>query len=366
MNLKKLENTFKKNSMKILSFFICVKKYEVIDITNVKNILIIRQHDQLGDMLCCTPLFRALRERFPDSYITLVSGIVNTKVVLDNPFLDEVIEYNRRILQKYYLLFDFIKKLRKRRYDFVVVPVTVSMSVTSDLIAFLSRSKYRIGVSSLNGINNQTGFLYNYTVSLDWRNLNVHQTKRNIDILKDFSIDTNNYSLVVGLSKKDIEYADNFYNKFHKEGKISIGIHPGAGKISNRWPATKLGELIDILLQRHNCEIFITEGPMDKEPVKYFYDNYFDRVTFICEKNIKNIKAEVAIINKLSIFITNDTGIMHLASTTDTSVISLFGPTDPLQWAPQRSKDKYLVGENGDICNISVNDVYLAIKNIIS
>jgi len=364
MNLKKLENTFKKNSIKILSFFICVKKYKVIDITNAKNILIIRQHDQLGDMLCSTPLFRALKERFPNSYITLVSGVVNTNVVLDNPFLDEVIEYNNiKILQKYSLLFDFIKKLRKRKYDFVVVPVTVSMSVTSDLIAFLSRSKYRIGVSSLNGINNQTGFLYNYTVSLDWRNVNVHQTKRNIDMLKDFSIDTTDYSLVAGLSKKELEYADNFYNKFHKEGKISIGIHPGAGKIKNQWPVTKFGKLIDILLQRYNCEIFITEGPMDKEPVKYFYDNYFGRVTFICEKNIK---AVAAIINKLSIFITNDTGIMHLASTMNTPVISLFGPTDPLQWASQRSKDKYLVGINGDICNISVNDVYLAIKNIIS
>ena len=363
MNLKKLENTFKKNSIKILSFFICVKKQRTIDIADAKNILIIRQHNQLGDMLCSTPLFRALREKFPNSYITLVSGAVNTNVVLDNPFLDEIIEYNnKKILQKYFLLFDFIKKLRKKRYDFVVVPVTVSMSVTSDLIAFLSRSKYRIGVSSLNGINNQTSFLYNYTVSLDWRNVNTHQTKRNIDILKDFSIDTNNYSLTVGLTKEELEYADNFYNKFHKEGKISIGIHPGAGKIKNQWATTKFGELIDILLQKHNCEIFITEGPMDKEPLQYFYNNYFDRITFICEKNIKVV---AAIINKLSVFITNDTGVMHLAAATDTPVISLFGPTDPLQWAPQRSKDKYLVGENGDVCNISVNDVYLAIKNII-
>ena len=363
MNLKKLENTFKKNSIKILSLFVFTKKYKTIDISNAKNILIIRQHDQLGDMLCVTPLFRALKEKFPDSYITLVSGVVNTKVVLNNPFLDEVIEYNnKKILQKYSLLFDFIKKLRKKEYDFVVVPVTVSMSVTSDLIAFFSRSKYRIGVSSLNGVDNRTSFLYNYTVSLDWRNVHRHQTKRNIDILKDFSVDTNDYSLVVGLTKEDIEYADDFYNKFHQEGKISIGIHPGAGKLKNQWPTTKFGELIDILLQNHNCEIFITEGPMDKETIKYFYNNYGDRVTFICEKNIR---VEAAIINKLSIFITNDTGIMHLAATTVVPVISLFGPTDPLQWAPQRSKDKYLVGHNGDICNISVNDVYLAIKNII-
>ena len=363
MNLKKLENTFKKNSIKILSFFICVKKYKTIDISNAKNILIIRQHDQLGDMLCSTPLFRALKKKFPDSYIALVSGVVNTNVVLDNPFLDEVIEYNNiKILQKYSLLFGFIKKLREKKYDFVVVPVTVSMSVTSDLIAFLSRSRYRIGVASLNGVNNQTSFLYNYTVSLDWRNANKHQTERNIDILEDFSIDTNNYSLVVGLNEEELKYAGDFYNKFHKKGKISVGIHPGAGKLKNQWPSNKFGEIIDILLQKYNCEIFITEGPMDRESIKYFYNNYFDKVTFICEKNIKMV---AAIINKLSIFITNDTGIMHLASATSVPVISLFGPTDPLQWAPKRSNDQYLVGENGDICNISVNDVCLAIKNII-
>jgi heptosyltransferase-2 len=101
---------------------------------------------------------------------------------------------------------------------------------------------------------------------------------------------------------------------------------------------------------------------MDRETVKYFYDNYFDRVTFIREKDIKRV---AAIINKLSLFVTNDTGVMHLASATDVPVISLFGPTDPLQWAPQRSKDKYLVGGGADISNISVSDVYLAIKKSI-
>ena len=363
MNLKKLENTFKKISIKILNFFVYVKPYKTIHINNAKNILIVRQHDQLGDMLCSTPLFRALKEKFPNSYIVLVYGPVNTCVVLDNPFLDEVIEYNnKKILKKYSLLFHFMKKLREKKYDFVVVPVTVSMSITSDLIAFLSHSKYRIGALSLNGVSNQTAFLYNYTVPLDWRNVNSHQTKRNIDILKDFSIDTDNYSLVIGLGEEELKYAEDFYNKFHKEGKISVGVHAGAGKLKNQWPAAKFGELIDILLQKHNCEIFITVGPMENESIKYFYENYSDKVTFICEKSIKVV---AAIIKKLSVFVTNDTGIMHLSAATSTPVVSLFGPTDPLQWAPQNNKDKYLVSDNGDICNISVNEVYLAIKNII-
>jgi heptosyltransferase II len=364
MILKKAEWTFKKFLMKFLSKLIYIKKYDRINIEHSISILVIRQHNQLGDMLCATPFLRALRERFPNANITLISGPVNTKIVQNNPFLNHVIEYNNiKILKSPGLLIDFLRELRNVKYDFAVVPVTVSTSVTSDLIAFFSRARYRIGAVSLCGVENRTGFLYNFPVYLNWKNGELkHQTQRNIDIMHSFSLHTDDHSLIIGLSEEEKSYGDFYFQKTHIKGKMPIGIHPGAGKLKNQWPVESFRKLIDRLIEKDNCEIYMTEGPMDKIPMDYFREKYRDKVNIIKENNIRNV---AAIIDKLGLFISNDTGVMHVAAATGTPVLSLFGETDPLQWAPQRNCDKYIVGRDKDIRNISVDKVYeLAVKMI--
>ncbi len=357
MILKKAEWTFKKILMRFLGKVIFIKKVSNIPLKEAKSILIVRQHNQLGDMLCATPLFKAIKENIPESTLHLVSGPVNTQIVLNNPYLDKIIEYNNvKILKSFSAFFGFFKELRKERYDLVIVPATVSRSVTSDLIAFLSRSKYRIGPGSLSEQENLTGFLYNYPVDLSWRNEPLkHQTQRNIDILRDFKLSVSDYSLMVGLTPEEKEYGNLYFQKKHTKGKIAVGIHPGAGKLNNQWPAEKFCQLIGLLMEKNNCEIFITEGPMDKIPVQQIRNKFGDRINYILEGNVRNV---ASIIRNMTIFISNDTGIMHVASAVNNPVLALFGETDPLQWAPKGEKDKYLLGKEGKINSISVEKVY--------
>jgi len=364
MILKKAEWTLKKLLMKFLGKIIYVKKHKSISIDQSKKILVIRQHNQLGDMLCATPFFRALRERFPDSKIDLVSGLVNTQIVKNNPFIDRIIEYNNiEILKSPSLLFRFFRELREERYDLAIVPVTVSMSVTSDLLAFFSKAKYRIGAASLSGKENLTGFLYNYPVDLNWKNDPLkHQTQRNIDIMRDFSLITTDHSLVIGLSLDEKSYGENYFQKQHVKEKIPVGIHPGAGKVKNQWPVECFGELIDRLMEIDNCEIFVTEGPMDKIPVDYFRQKYNEKINYIFEGNVRRV---ASIIKNLDLFISNDTGIMHVATAVKTPVLSLFGETDPIQWAPQGKYDKYILGKESNIRNITVDKVYEAAKKML-
>ncbi|TAK64044.1 MAG: lipopolysaccharide heptosyltransferase 1, partial [Bacteroidetes bacterium] len=64
-------------------------------------------------------------------------------------------------------------------------------------------------------------------------------------------------------------------------------------------------------------------------------------------------------------FISNDTGIMHVAGATKTPLLALFGPTDPLQWSSQKKGDSFIAAEDGDINSISVEEVFLKLVGMI-
>ena len=145
----------------------------------VKNILIVRQHNQLGDMLCSVPLFEAIRKKYPDSHITLVASPVNYEILFSdiNPYIDEVIIYNKSGGKAIY---EFIRKLRRKKYDLGFVPSTVSISRTSHIINFLSGAKVRIGVKSIDGKKNKSEYLLSVKKDFQWDEKKLHQIERNL------------------------------------------------------------------------------------------------------------------------------------------------------------------------------------------
>ncbi len=71
----------------------------------------------------------------------------------------------------------------------------------------------------------------------------------------------------------------------------------------------------------------------------------------------KPIPEVAALISKSDLFISNDTGIMHVSGTTNTPQISIFGPTNPFNWAPI-GPNKYFIRKSELIEDVAVDDVY--------
>jgi ADP-heptose:LPS heptosyltransferase len=79
----------------------------------------------------------------------------------------------------------------------------------------------------------------------------------------------------------------------------------------------------------------------------------------------KSIREVAAILSLARLVISNDTGIMHVAAAVGTPVLSLFGPTDPEQWAPIGTKHRYIVGKGGDIETIPVEEVLTVAREML-
>ena len=144
------ENLTSKIVYSLFKLFLSLEDNPDRVIGNPKKILVVRQHNQLGDVLSAVSLFRSLKETFPESNISLVVSPFNYPGVVKNKFLDRIYVFDKRKLFNPVYFYNLLKFLRED-YDLVIVPVLVSISFTSNLLARFSKSKIRIGAKSLNG-----------------------------------------------------------------------------------------------------------------------------------------------------------------------------------------------------------------------
>ena len=347
----------------IFKIFLAVPENPSCKINPPKKILIVRQHNQLGDLLAGVSLFRALKETYPDSHTSLVVSPLNYPGVIKNKFIERFYVFDKKKLINPFYFFKTIKFLRES-YDLAIVPVVVSISFTSNLLARLANAKTRIGANSLDGKINSSAFFFDRRVEIDWRkHPDSNVSERSLDIVRPFGINTENYRSEITFDKHDLKAADKFVNEFtDKSKRFLIGLHVGAGKPSNRWSLNKFAVLIEKINLRYRANFYLTGGWAEKEELNYLAKNVDIRIGKFINKPIPQI---AALISMSDLFISNDTGIMHVAGTTDTPQISIFGPTNPFNWAPI-GMYKYFIRKSELIDDVSVEDVYRLCELILN
>lgn len=333
------------------------------EITAPKKVLIIRQHNQLGDLLASVSLFRAIKETYPDCHISLVVSPINYPGMVKNKFLDRVYVFDKKKLFNPVYFYRTVKFFRDG-YDLVIVPVVVSISFTSNLLARIAKTKTRIGANSLSGIQNQSRFFFDRRVDLDWRKEpDSNVAERILDIVGPFGISTNNFKSEISFDKDDINAAEIFIEEFaDKNKKLIIGLHAGAGKPTNCWSLDNYAALVARIDRNYSANFYLTGGWAEKEELNYLSNHCDIKFGKFINRPISQI---AALISLSDIFISNDTGIMHVAGSTDTPQISIFGPTNPFNWAPVGA-NKYFVRKSELIDDVSINDVYHLCEIILS
>ena len=318
-----------------------------LEAASVRRILIIRQHNQLGDMLCVVPLLRALRASIPGAEIDLLASPVNADIMRHHCLLDDLLVYDKReylgpLGIRIGRVRRLVKDLRARNYDLVAVPSTVSMSLTSDLLAAVTGAPMRFGPGSIDGVRNPGASFYSNAVDLDWRSSPTrHQTLRNADLLEGVVEPPEDLSHELTLTASEIEAAKDEVSRLRQGKAHLVAIHPGAGKPPNRWPARHFARLARQLASEMGAAVFATIGPMDQETQQALEDDLGKEIEYVVNKPIRTI---ASILSYVDLLVSNDTGIMHVGAAVGVPVISLFGPTEPRQWAPIGPRSRYIQG----------------------
>ncbi len=317
-------------------------------------------------MLCSLSLYKAIKKKYPESHITLVAAKTNYQIPFFdiNPFVNRVLIYDK---SSYKTIINFYRQLRDRKYDYGFVPSTIKVSRTSHIINFLSRAKIGVGVNSIDGIENKSSFLLNLKNDFNWND--KHQLIRNLEIARLAGFDLSDDELKnikIEFSDEDILFAKNFIGKnFPDQTKKIVAFHPGAGKIENTYPAEKFIALIKKLYNQYNNYVLITSGWTDGKivnKISFQLDEQSIRYKVLHNLPVKKLGA---VLSMIDLYITNDTGTMHIAGFSCAKMISLFGPTNPNEWAPKGKHQLNLKSPSGKISDLTVGEIFSLCQKIL-
>ena len=290
----------------------------------------------LGDSILTTPLIKAVKKLYPDSYIAFCVRPEYIGLFGGLNFINEVISFDKRRYDGGIRgTINFYKFLREKAFDIIISP---HLSIRSTIVTSLSHIPLRIGFKQA-----KLNSLYTHTVEKDRYK---HEVVRYLELLKpviEARLTNKNPSIELG-SKKEYElsvlkniagqpetYTDNFtyekVNMFFKvisKGYSIVGINPTSIWPTKRWPVKKYAELMN-KFYKNNIISVLFAGPDEKNTIEEI--SKYINVPFIDLAGKTTLRELPSIIKTLDLFITNDSGPMHIAVSQDTPTVAIFGPT---------------------------------------
>ncbi|MBL7072351.1 MAG: glycosyltransferase family 9 protein [Candidatus Omnitrophica bacterium] len=306
-----------------------------------KRILITRT-DRLGDVVLSTPIIRFMRKMYPSAYIAFMVRPENRDVVENNPHLDEVIVYDKYGLEKsFWKTFLFALKLRKKKFD---VGIALHPTNRTHIILFL------VGIPSRIGYDRKMPRLLTRAIAHEKEKGEKHEIDYNFDLLTQAGFNTERadrrpYIVTSDDDKKLVRVI----KKEFGIGENVIAFHIGASCPSKRWAPEKFAYVADKLAEKYRADIVL----IGAEETGKFADEMIAKMK---TRPISLIGA--LLIGELAeflagcrVFISNDSGPVHVAVAVKTSTIVIFGRSDPglspKRWAPAGEKDIVLHRDAG-------------------
>lgn len=289
----------------------------------------------LGDVLFSTATIRNIRYYFPGSFIACAIPSRCYPVLKGNPYLDEIIIYDEKDRHKSPIQkLRFVRLLKSRSFDMVFL---LHRSFTRVLLCFLAGIPERIGYYT-----RKRGFLLTKKFKAPGIQ-DVHRIDYYLGLIEAWGIKVEDRFSDFFTSEEDREFADKFLKRNALQSDdLLVAINPGGNWSLKRWPKENWAALADSLASKLGAKVIITGSQNDLELSRGIQRLMVSRA--VCACGALNLKQFAALCRKLRLFITGDSGPLHIANSVGTAkIIALFGPTHPLITGPYPQKNTVIL-----------------------
>ncbi len=286
----------------------------------------------LGDVVLSTPVIQALRERYPQAELWMMTTPLASDLVKRDPNITGVLSFDKR--KKHSGLrgtIEFIKELRAHKFDKVF---SLHRSFRTALVLYLSGIKERIGYRQARG-----AFLYTTRVE---RRSDSHDVLRNLSLLDSGYSEQDSPQLAL-YPPSENEVSIHIRKLFEDPLYSPVVLVPGSVWATKRWHWQRYHEFARALTEEHGESVCISGAPAEQEVCSLVADGL----------NVVNLAGKTSLADLLYLFqrakavICNDSMALHIASAFKVPTVSIFCATSPsFGFGPWRNRAEVVEKED--------------------
>jgi heptosyltransferase-3 len=336
----------------------------------MKNILIIRR-DNIGDLVCTTPLIEGVKIAYPDANLYLLINKVSQDVVKHNPYLTKVFVYkkakhkakNETTLGVYFARLMIFLQLRKIKFDAVILanPVPCKYSLRLAKMA---------GAKNIIGADLGNGEIHHPFNAGDFHGKHqVEQTYSYLSAITDQSIPIPPVRVFLTAQEQQ-QAAQRLHGLLPPVSRV-FAVHISSRSPKRRWPIERYAEIINRLVAEPGTGVLIFWSPQgtlapddvgdQKRAEQLLASCQNERVALYPTASVRELLAGFDICDRV---LCSDGGQMHLAAALNKDMVVFFGDTDKESWHPWSGRYQILQTASGDCVDVPIDDVWKKIQEL--
>ncbi len=284
---------------------------DAIDRKNIK-VLVIRL-DRIGDVTLSLPAVQAIRDRFPNASISVMTRPATAPLVEGHPAVDEVIPYFYEKKGRHSGAVGslrFIYEIIRHRFDVVFI---LNPSLRSYLVPYFAGIPYRAGFEA------RWPFLLTHSIPDRRHEGNKHEAEYTLDVVRSFSIKAERADSYEGM-----------LNHCRRRGSWTgryIALHASASCPSKRWHRRRFAELGRKIRAEYPDRTLAVIGGSEESELGRFLEGEIGGILNLTGK--LGLKELAAFLAHCDVLISNDSGPVHIASAVGTRTLTIFGRSLP-------------------------------------
>jgi len=337
------------------------------------KILVIRR-DNIGDLICTTPLFEALRRHYPDAYLAALVNSYNEPAIRGNPFLNDIFAYTKgkhavgeAAWQAHLRRVRIIWKLRRMKFDYVIMTAG-GLDARSLKLARMLAPRHIIGFN--------TDKLSSARIDLAVEHgdgSRLHETEDVFRLLAPLGISGDIPRLTV---VPDADLARKLRDQLPKPVAQGAGplvaLHISARKPSQRWPVENFAALARRLHAQYAARFLVFWSPGDENNAFHPGDDgkAARLLAELSDLPVAPVRTEhlselIAGLSLCDLGVLADGGAMHIAAGLGKPLVCFFGNSGPQRWRPWGVPHELLQQPSLDVVDISVDDAAEAFARLM-
>ncbi|MEW6443343.1 MAG: lipopolysaccharide heptosyltransferase II [bacterium] len=304
--------------------------------------ILVRANNWIGDAVLSTPALHALRRAFPEAEISVLAKPWVIPVLRNNPDADRILLYDAGGRHKGVRGVNRLgSDLRGERLDCAIL---LQRAFEAAWIAFLARVPLRVGLRT-----EGRGCLLTHAIAVSREELLIPRAKHNLAMLQAVGIAPAAKGLVLRTNGPELEKARQRLAAIGvRPDERLYGLSPGAAfGPAKRWLPERFAAVAERLAALHHGRGLVFGGPGERELGERIAREAPGAANLA---GTTTLDEAIALIGLCGLFITNDSGLMHIAAGLDVPLVAIFGPTDPRTTAPWSSRHR-LVRKEGVCCS---------------